>query len=259
MKPKLYCISDAHLGAHRSIIEDRKIVLLNSFLSSVLKSKAELLICGDLFDFWFEYNHAIPKLHFKTLSLLSEISNAGQKINYIAGNHDFWLGDFLENEIGLVLHKDEYAFDFSDKKVFALHGDGLYKKDYLYRATKKVLRNPINIFLYRLVHPDVGIPVALRFSHKSRETKSDKSKFSDLDYREFAYKKIAAGYDYVILGHTHWPAVEKFKKGWYLNAGNWIDAFTYIEIDGGGPKIKQWDGEKGVNYLVSVPPGNSGN
>jgi UDP-2,3-diacylglucosamine hydrolase len=259
LKQKLYCISDAHLGAHRSTLESRKKALLHSFLSFVLESEAELLICGDLFDFWFEYKYAIPKLHFPTLSLLNQISKSGRKVHYLAGNHDFWLGDFLENEIGLVFHKDDYAFEFCDKKYFVHHGDGLYKNDHLYRALKKILRNPINIYLYRLIHPDLGIPLALRLSHQSRETQSDKSDFSDLDFRLFAYDKITSGYDYVILGHTHWPALDKYKNGWYLNAGNWIEAFTYLEIDNLGPKLWQWDGKKGVDYLISTPPGNIGN
>ena len=247
------------MGAHDSELEERKKTLLNSFLLHVLQSDAELLICGDLFDFWFEYRYAIPKLHFRTLSLLGDIVNSGRQIHYLSGNHDFWLGDFFESEIGLILHREDYSFSYNNKKIYAFHGDGLYKKDYLYRALKKVLRNPMNIFLYRMLHPDVGIPLALRFSHQSRETKSDKSNYSDADYREFAYRKIDDGFDLVIMGHTHWPAVEKYKHGWYLNAGNWIDAFTYLEIENTTPILLKWNGKKGVDYKITFPPGNSGN
>ena len=254
--PKLYCISDAHLGAQSAEKESRKEALLTSFLEFILKSENDLLICGDLFDFWFEYRHAIPKLHFKTLALLAEISQSGRQIHYLAGNHDFWLGDFLENEIGLFIHKDDYPFEYNRKHIYAFHGDGLYKKDCLYRGLKKILRHPLNISLYRLLHPDIGIPWALHFSHQSRDAKSDKTAYSDSDYREFAFKKIDSGFDYVILGHTHWPAMAKYKNGWYLNAGNWIDAFTFIEIDE-RPGIFGWDGEKGVEWKLTLPPGNA--
>ncbi len=253
--PKLYCISDAHLGAQSAEKEAHKKALLNSFLEYILKSGDDLLICGDLFDFWFEYRHAVPKLHFRTLALLSEITSSGRKIHYLAGNHDFWLGDFLEKQIGLTIHKDDYPFEYNGKSVYAYHGDGLYKKDHLYRGMKKVLRHPLNIFLYRLLHPDFGIPLALHFSHQSRNAKSDKSSYSDSDYREFAFGKIDAGFDYVILGHTHWPALQQQGNGWYLNAGNWIDAFTYIEIDD-KPGLFRWDGEKGEEWKLTFPPGN---
>jgi UDP-2,3-diacylglucosamine hydrolase len=253
--PKLFCISDAHLGAQSAEKESHKATLLNSFLEFILKSENDLLICGDLFDFWFEYRHAVPKLHFRTLALLADISHSGRKIHYLAGNHDFWLGSFLEQQIGLLIHKDDFSFEYNGKSIYAFHGDGLYKKDYLYRGLKKVLRHPFNIFLYRLLHPDFGIPLALHFSHQSRESKSNKTKYSDRDYRDFAFDRINEGHDYVVLGHTHWPAMELNSGGWYLNAGNWIDAFTFIEI-GDKPGIYRWDGAKGVEWQLTLPPGN---
>ena len=93
----------------------------------------------------------------------------------------------------------------------------------------------------------------------SPQKKSDKSNYSDADYREFAYRKIDDGFDLVIMGHTHWPVVEKYKHGWYLNAGNWIDAFTHLEIEDSIPRLLQWDGEMGVDYKITFPPGNTGN
>lgn len=258
MSSGLFVISDAHLGAQSPEKEEKKRILLNSFLEHVLHGSDELLICGDLFDFWFEYKWAIPKLHFRTLVLLAEIVRTGREIHYLAGNHDFWLGDFFRHEIGIHVHEDDYEFHFREKRIYCCHGDGIYKKDHLYRALKKVLRNPVSIWLYRLIHPDIGIPLALHFSHESRESKADMSSYSDMDYREFAYKKIDQGYDYVILGHTHWPAVDRYAGGYYLNPGNWLSDFSYLYLTD-GPAVFRWDGNKGVELEIAFPPGQERN
>lgn len=253
---KLFCISDAHLGAQEPELEQLKKEKLTSFLNYVLQEDGELIINGDLFDFWFEYRHAVPRQHFQILAQLSNFVNTGKKIHYIAGNHDFWLDSFLEDQVGLILHRDEYELEFDGKKYYIRHGDGLLKKDYLYRGLKKVLRNPVNIFLYRLLHPDFGIPLALHFSHQSRTAAKKQTDYSDSDYREFAFNKIDKGYDFVLLGHTHWPAKAKHLDGWYLNSGHWMGPFTFIVVENAVPKVLQWDGEKSMEIELALPPGN---
>ncbi len=253
---KLFCISDAHLGAQNPESEQIKKEMLTSFLDHVMHEDGELIINGDLFDFWFEYRYAVPRLHFQVLARLSNLVSTRKKIHYIAGNHDFWLDSFLQDQVGLTLHRDDFKLDFDGKKYYICHGDGLLKKDYFYRGLKKILRNPVNIFLYRLIHPDFGIPLALHFSHQSRTASKKQTSYSDTDYREFAFSKIEQGYDFVLLGHTHWPAKEKYLNGWYLNSGHWMAPFTFILIDDTTPKVLQWDGKKGVEMKIELPPGN---
>ena len=64
------------------------------------RPRASLFVIGDLFDFWFEYRTAIPRRHFQTLCALRRVRDAGVEITYLTGNHDFWLGRFLEEELG---------------------------------------------------------------------------------------------------------------------------------------------------------------
>lgn len=253
---KIYFLSDAHLGAQDHEAEARKAHHLVSFLEYFAAQDAILVIVGDLFDFWFEYRHAIPQRHFHIISLLTNLCRSGKEIHYMAGNHDFWLGSFMKNEVGLHLHLDDYVINNENYKIFMKHGDGLLKKDYLYRAMKKVLRSPLNTSLYRMLHPDLGIPLALFCSHLSRQASRDRSGYSDMDYREFAYARIADGYDYVVLGHTHWPALEQHGGGWYINPGYWMDDFTFAVIDNGVPEVLQWKNGKAQQFSVTLPPGN---
>ncbi len=240
---KLVVLSDAHLGAQSATAELIKTDLLHSFLRSRIAPPGRLIICGDLFDFWFEYRHAVPRRHFSILAQLSLLVRSGVRIDYIAGNHDFWLGSFLQQEVGLHLHRDDLELEQAGKKIYLRHGDGLIKKDYGYRALKRVLRHPVNVFLYRLLHPDLGVPLALFFSQMSRNAEKADCFKTDQDYRTFAFQKIEQGYDLVVLGHSHMPACMPYKHGWYVNAGDWIKAFTFAEIVNGQPALYHWDGE----------------
>ncbi|HPI73096.1 MAG TPA: UDP-2,3-diacylglucosamine diphosphatase [bacterium] len=242
MDEKIYIISDAHIGAQRAGMEEKKTALLLSFLQSLQDQPCRLIICGDLFDFWFEYRHAIPNRHFHILAQLSSLVRSGIPIDYIAGNHDFWLGAFMRREVGLQLHRDALELTHQDKKIYLLHGDGLLKKDYGYRALKRVLRHPLNVWLYRWLHPDIGVPLALFFSQMSRDADKAADQQSDEDYRAFAFAKIDQGYDMVVLGHTHVPACVRYRHGWYVNAGNWLTAFSYAVIEDGLPSLHRWEG-----------------
>ncbi len=86
----------------------------------------------------------------------------------------------------------------------------------------------------------------------------DRSDYDDSDYRQFAYEKIKQGYDAVVLGHTHWPALENRDGGWYLNPGCWMTDSTFIEITAKGPALYCWDGEQPCTYPVTLTPGGGG-
>ncbi|MBD3374918.1 UDP-2,3-diacylglucosamine diphosphatase [candidate division KSB1 bacterium] len=257
MQP-LFLVSDAHLGAETKLKERHKCQEFFGFLNHVQEQQGRLIICGDLFDFWFEYHRVIMQDHFETLTALYGLRRTGVPIDYLAGNHDFWLGTFLESRIGLVIHPDDFVIHTSAGQIYLRHGDGLLRNDHGYRLLKRILRHPLNIKLYRLLHPDVGIPLALFFSHLSRNSKKElQAAYDDTDYRQFAYKKIENGYDMVVLGHTHWAAIEKYHRGWYLNPGSWMLTRTFLKIDTSGPSLLQWKGGKGIDYDPPMPPGNN--
>lgn len=253
---KIYFISDIHLGAHHAEHETLKRDRLLSFLQHVEQEDADLVIVGDLFDFWFEYRTVVPRQHFRVLGQLANMAQHNP-IHYMAGNHDFWLDSFMSQEIGLHIHPDDFIINRASQRIYIRHGDGLLKTDYGYRFLKKILRNKVNIFLYRLIHPDFGIPFALFWSHLSRNSgEKQKDTYMDVDYRHYAFEKIDEGFDVVILGHTHWPARQQYHDGFYVNPGFWGMDFTYAVVDNGMPELLQWNGREGVPFEITLPPGN---
>ncbi len=237
----IFFFSDVHLGLHDQQREKEKEKRLLSFLSHVEKNGEQLFIMGDLFDYWFEYKHVIPRGYHHVISKLGLMVEQGIKIHYVAGNHDFWLRDFFPNDLGIPVYKDPFGIELRGKKFFLHHGDGLATRDTGYRILKKVLRNPVNIFLYSMLHPDLTAPLAHGSSHKSRQYTGDKD-FGETDGMiSFAKEKIEKEhYDVVVMGHRHKPSVVPIDNGLYFNLGDWITFNTYAEFDGKVIELKSW-------------------
>lgn len=106
MKESYLFISDVHLGLKSKEIENKKERVLVKFLEYAKDEAKELFIVGDLFDYWFEYKRVYQKGFFRTLTALQDITEAGVKIHYFIGNHDFMHKDFFEKEIGAVMYDD---------------------------------------------------------------------------------------------------------------------------------------------------------
>lgn len=237
-----FFISDAHLGENFRNREKLKKERLESFLDMVAEKGKKLFVVGDLFDFWFEYKHAIPKEHLQIILKLADLKKRGVELYYVTGNHDHWLGDFLSREVGFEIYKDHADMVIDDKKVHITHGDGLAQNDVGYRILKRILRNRVSIFLYRLITPDIGIPLAKFVSCKSRGHTQKRPKESFLhEYRQFAQDRLKAGDDIVIIAHTHVPEQIEYDQGLYLNTGDWVENFTYVECVQGRFKLKKWE------------------
>jgi len=237
---RIFFISDAHLGLKKNKEQQEK-YLLNFF--EYVESKADsLYILGDLFDFWFEYRSVIPRRYWPVLCALKKLVDHGVKLTYVTGNHDFWMGNFFQDELGVQVYDEPLKIQIDEKRFYIAHGDGLTKKDVGYRILKKVLRHPMNIRLYRLLHPDVGFAIASFFSRLSRNCREVKNR--DVEYIQFAKNRFSEGFDFVILAHTHRPQEFRENDQTYINTGDWMHYFTYGKFEKGRLKLKYWLKEK---------------
>ncbi len=220
-------ISDVHLGLQSREIEKAKERKLVEFLNFAKNNCDELFIAGDLFDYWFEYRRVYQKGFFRTLTALQDLTEAGIKVHYFIGNHDFFHNGFFEKEIGLMLYQNPSEFRLNDQRFFIGHGDGLVKNDLGYNILKKILRSRFTQFLYSLIHPDLGVALASHTSKSSRDYTSKKDYGEQDGLFEAAKRKIEEGYDYVLFGHLHSRQFQKYKNGYYINLGSWISEPCY--------------------------------
>ena len=104
---KIYFASDFHLGAggyQDSRDRENRLVL---WLESIKADAAEVYLMGDVFDFWFEYTTVVPKGYIRFLGKLSEMADAGTKFYFFKGNHDMWMFDYFEKELGATIITNE--------------------------------------------------------------------------------------------------------------------------------------------------------
>jgi UDP-2,3-diacylglucosamine hydrolase len=220
-------ISDIHLGLQSREIEKTKERKLVEFLNFAKNNCDELFIAGDLFDYWFEYRRVYQKGFFRTLTALQDLTEAGVKVHYFIGNHDFFHNGFFEKEIGLTLYQNPSEFRLNEQRFFIGHGDGLVKNDFGYNILKIILRSRFTQFLYSLIHPDIGVALASHTSKSSRDYTSKKDYGEEDGLFEAAKRKIEEGYDFVLFGHLHRKQFLKYKNGYYINLGSWISEPCY--------------------------------
>lgn len=246
---KIYFISDFHLGApdkEKSLVREKRIV---RWLDMVRSDAAEIYLMGDIFDFWFEYRHAVPRGYVRLLGKLAELADSGIKLHYFTGNHDMWVFDYLPSEIGLTIYREPVERVIGKRTFYIGHGDGLGPGDHGYKFIKKVFANKFCQWLFARLHPNFGIPLALYFSRKSRiatGTADEKFLGEENEWLIVYSKELLAKkhYDYLIFGHRHLPLDIKLgSESRYINLGEWINYNTYAVFDGNDISLLKFESE----------------
>ena len=242
MQKKVYFVSDFHFGIpdHKGSLEREN--LFTSWLEMVRQDATEIYLMGDLFDFWFEYKTVIPRGYVRLLGKLAEITDAGIKVHLFRGNHDMWAFDYLNTELNIEIHRDPEFKELDGKVFYLAHGDGLGPGDRGYKFIKKVFQNRINQWLFRWIHPDLGIRIALYWSRKSRYASLIKEEITERD-KNFIGSRLSVHsrfileshpeVDYFIYGHFHFPTdMPLSDKSRQITLGDWLTNFTYGVFDG---------------------------
>lgn len=238
---KIYFASDFHLGVpdrDNSLAREKKII---RWLDQVKADAHAIYLLGDIFDFWFEYRHAIPKGYIRLQGKLAEITDAGIPVVFFTGNHDMWMFDYFTKELNIPIYREPQQLIVGDQKLMIGHGDGLGPGDYTYKILKKIFRSKLCQWLFARIHPNTGIAIANFWSKRSRISNSEgEDKF--LHEKEFLWQyckdvEQREHHDYYIFGHRHLPLnLEVNHESRYINLGEWVNHFTYGVYDG-----KQFD------------------
>lgn len=248
---KIYFASDFHFGIpdHSSSLEREKYFI--KWLDEVKQDASHIFLMGDIFDFWFEYKTVVPKGFVRLLGKLAEITDAGIPVSLFRGNHDVWAFNYFNEELNIELHRKPEMMEFSGKKFYLAHGDGLGPGDHGYKFLKKVFACRFNQWLFRWLHPDLGAKMGLYFSKRSRlanVAKEGKKDATNNIQNEMLYKysediiKKYPDIDYFIFGHRHLPTQVKIgDKTEMVILGDWITNFTYAVFDGTELKLCRYE------------------
>ena len=233
---KIYFASDQHLGApthEASLPREKKFV---AWLNVIKEDAGAVFLLGDLFDFWFEYKTVVPKGFVRVLGKLAELKDAGIAIYFFVGNHDLWMRDYFQKEIDIPVFHQPQEFDINGKLFLIGHGDGLGPEDHGYKRMKKVFTFPFFKWLFRWLHPDIGVKLGHYFSVKNKLISGDEdAQFLGEENEwlaQYCKRKLTEKhYDFFVFGHRHLPLeIELNSTSKYINLGDWIQYFTYGEF-----------------------------
>ena len=245
MTQPLYFISDLHFHIDRTDQDDEKIRRLTALFGKIKQDNGILYIVGDLFDFWFEYRYAIPRQHFDLLRMLDSLVRDGIEVHYFAGNHDYWIGEFFSDQLGIQVHPDPITLEYEGKKFWICHGDGVLADDRGYHLLKRILRHPLSIRLFKLIHPDWGFQLAKKVASTSRKYNNfdiDKNRLLlQRVFNEYVLPKLTEGYDYVVMGHLHHPCIYQNNAQVFVNLGDWLHFYSFAQFDGKALRLHHWD------------------
>jgi UDP-2,3-diacylglucosamine hydrolase len=253
LNKKIYFASDFHLGAVSPENSRMREQLICAWLDSIKPTCQVLFLVGDVFDFWYEYRHAVPKGFVRLLGKLAEMTDEGIQIHFFAGNHDMWVWDYFQKELGIQVHRREARVEVvaynQTTTFYVVHGDGYGPADYGYKYfLKNVFENPFFRWAFRWVHPDVGLWLGNSWAKRSRIKNDLKNaeRFLGED-KEWLFthaKEVekTQHHNYYVFGHRHVPLdLTVNQDSRYINLGEWVHNNTYAVFDENGCKLQQWD------------------
>jgi len=254
MRSKTYFASDFHLGVPARLSSKDREKQIVRWLNSIADDAKAIYLVGDVWDFWFEYSTVVPKGSIRLLGKLADLRDQGIPIHFFIGNHDMWMFRYLEDELGIPIHRKPIVEKIDGKSFFIGHGDGLGPSDHGFKLIKKVFANPLCQWLFERIHPNFGMGLANFWSQKSRAYKPEDVRFLGEDKEwlvAYANRKLdTIDADYFVFGHRHLPIDHTLKNGKsrYINLGEWLNFNSYAVFDGNDIQVQFFENPEGKIY-----------
>lgn len=236
----VYFITDAHLGCTALADNLERERMLVHFLDSIKDSVGKLFLLGDMFDFWYEHRLNVPKGYTRFLGKLAELSDNGVEVHYFLGNHDWWCGDYLTKECGVILHKEPLAIEMGGKHFYMAHGDGLGRTPAGFRFLRSMFHSRFLRFCFSTLHPRISLSIGLKWARYSMNIHNDAGVDPYMGEDREPLVLYAKDYllknpqtNFMIFGHRHIELdLMLSRSSRVLIAGNWITDFSYLKFDG---------------------------
>lgn len=246
----VYFLSDFHLGVPDAESSRQREKLIVQFLDSIKDKAHTIFLVGDMFDFWFEYRKVVPKGFVRILGKIADLHDSGIQLHFFVGNHDMWMKDYFQKELGLPVYFEPKVFVFNYVSFYVGHGDGLGPGDYGYKALKKVFRNPVSQWLFGLLPPALGMGLAdfsSKLSRGGEKHREEKFLGGDKEFLIVYSQKILQKepHQFFVFGHRHIPIDYRLSAdARYINLGDWINFQTYAVFDGEKMALKSFTGRE---------------
>lgn len=230
-------IADAHLKDPA----DSNYVDLLEFLTQQAPDIRNLVILGDLFEFWIGTGDGIPSRYRPVVSLLEELHRQGVQLTYVEGNHDFHLGPVFRHRLDGTILPDGGGIELDGLRIHLAHGDLVNQHDIAYRRWRRLVRSRVIRHLAAFVPTQLSWAVARSLSRLSHRQRQNRPPFDASQLlTDYARQKLNEGYDLVVTGHYHQPLLRDLDGGRLVALGDWIERRSYAVLEDGVLQLRDW-------------------
>ena len=227
---KTIIISDVHLGTKGS--KARELV---RFLKTNTCDK--LILNGDIVDGWqLKRSGKWKKKHTRFFRVVIKmIEKTKTEVIYIRGNHDDFLDNIMPLSIGSLSITKEYELMSGGKKFWVIHGDifDTITTNLGWLARLGDIGYTLLLWLnkvYNNYRAKKGLPFYSLSKNIKQKVKTAVSFISDFE-NELVRLAKSRGYDGIICGHIHHPAITRHQDIIYMNSGDWVESLTALTED----------------------------
>jgi UDP-2,3-diacylglucosamine hydrolase len=235
---KTLLVSDLHLDAAARGITHQFV----EFLRGEARTARALYILGDLFEAWLGDDDPDP-LGRTVVAELRALTDAGVPVYFVHGNRDFLIGPRFAAETGCRLLEDGTVVDLHGERVLLMHGDVLCTGDKSYQRLRRILRNPLTLYVLR----HLGLEARRRLGRKLRQGSqmhvgSTAPDIMDVTPAEVVDSLRRARVSTLVHGHTHRPAIHSLevngRPARRIVLGDWYAQGSVLEWRDDGVELR---------------------
>ncbi len=227
-------ISDLHLEEERPDITRAFL----HFLATRATQAEALYILGDFFEVWIG-DDAMTPFQESIAGALRALSERGVRIYLMHGNRDFMLGQSFCHKAGCKLLADPSVVQLCGEPVLLMHGDSLCTRDEGYMRLRRLLRNPLSLFVLRNLPLATRRKLARKLRNESRtQTRMKASDIIDVTPELIPGVLAEHRVRTLIHGHTHRPATHDLEVDGQpakrIVLGDWDRQGWALQVDENG-------------------------
>lgn len=194
-------VADAHLGGPGGAAEP----LVRQLDALPSQGCRRLVLLGDIFHVWVGTERFETPEVRAVAGCLERLRGHGLEIDYVEGNRDFFLecGPYRALFDRLAL---EVSFTAGGARYLAVHGDGLNDRDVKYRFWRWLSKSPLCRFVVLNLPPLLARRFVAGTEKRLGKTNfKHKARVPEAVIRAYGARRLAEGYDSLLLGHFHEP------------------------------------------------------
>lgn len=233
-------LSDIHLGYRGCSAEP-----LNDFL---VRARIEnLYLLGDIIDLQtMRRGLHWPRAHNEVLRSIFHHARSGTRTVYVPGNHDAELRELAGAVFaGIQLHRESEHTTAAGRRLWLTHGDQF---DHVVKCSPLLARLGTGIYDFLLgLNPFinatrrlVGLPHGSLVAFVKNRVRTAMCYIASFEHA-VAQEARRRGFDGVVCGHIHHPAIRVVDDVLYCNDGDWVESRTVLVEDFSGRlSILRW-------------------